>query len=121
MDYVGLNIGGDASRCREVGPQGQQCELPAGHDGPHRATGSLPEDTAAPACPDCGGPMEHAFTVDAATEEMARRVYASYTILLGLPEEALTALLQHRVHLHLAEGSGADCALGDGGDDAVGG
>lgn len=84
--YVGLNIGGDGT-----------------------------ED--APACPDCGGTMEPLpFRVEADDEETAARVFAAYLATRNIPVEVLAAIADKKLHVHVADGSGADCKQhGDGG------
>lgn len=106
-DIVGLNIGDlSPDRCSAQSPQnGAQCVLPAGHDGPHEASGS--GDGAPPACPDCGGPMAE-FRVDAPTEEMAERVFVAYYATRNIPIELLTEVLNQTKHLHVAEGGTCD-------------
>lgn len=67
-------------------------------------------DDDAPACPDCGNPMEQTdFRVEAPNEAVAQRVFLAYHATMNIPLNVLAALAMHKVHLHIAPGDGADC------------
>jgi|GEM_PF-2963242 len=104
-DIIGLNIG-ENTRCPAYSAQEGPCSLPVGHEGAHSAEpgAGVPPDP----CPDCGGPMVE-FAVDAPTEEIAARVFLAYSATTSIPDELLKQVLADTMHIHIVQGSGADC------------
>jgi len=105
-DIIGLNIG-ENTRCPAYNAQEGPCTLLAGHEGAHKAAG-LSDDATPDACLDCGGPMIE-FAVDAPTEEIAARVFLAYSATTSIPDELLKQVLADTMHIHIVQGSGADC------------